>query len=138
MTTEITSKKYFSQRIGEAALQEYQKTGTLGQETANTAVVVGARWAGAFSGATLGGQAGLVIGMYQISLVFDKLMKQTSSSSLFAGTLAGTLCFGMAVPGAAVGSLVGGLWCGVAGGAAATNMAQSMTKSDVGYMRLVY
>jgi len=43
----------------------------------------------------------------------------------------------MAAPGAAIGSLVGALWCGVAGGAAATNVAQSMTKSDEAYMRLV-
>lgn len=54
------------------------------------------------------------------------------------GGLAGTVCFGMTVPGAAIGSLIGTFGGGVAGGYFASNYAQKATKSDVGYMRLVF
>jgi hypothetical protein len=49
-------------RIGETAHKEYNETGSLGQETAKSTVIVGARWFGAFAGATVGNFAGSLIG----------------------------------------------------------------------------
>ena len=49
-------------RIGEAVVKDIDEKGTLGEETAQSAAIVGSRWIGAFAGAAVGNKVGTIAG----------------------------------------------------------------------------